>query len=250
MKAHIYATLASFLIFLSGCAGVKNAGITDRNATIQSGPCGQTKQMKLTKDGDAFQDADQAIRLLSECIAASQEAPATYRALTLTMRSIAYAQKKDYKHAIADREESLRLMPARTGWDVIGLASNYRDNGQPERALELLRKMLQDNLGLSGKGTTPGMPSYYHLGRALIDLQQWQGAAEAFSEGVTYQPDYAWAYAYRGVAYDRLNQPELAGADLGKARSLIEQLKQDNRENGRQGLQKPPFAELMKKYPD
>jgi len=166
------------------------------------------------------------------------------------MRAVAYEQQKDYTHAIADREESLRLMPPREGWDIIGLASNYRDGGQPERAVELLRKMLQDNLGLSGKGTTPGMPSYYHLGRALIDLQQWSGAAEAFSEGMSYQQDYVWAYAYRSLAYDRMEQPALARADIDKARSLIGKLKPDAREQGRQNLQKPPFAELLTKYPE
>lgn len=250
MKPHISATLAALLLFLSACAGAKNVDMADRRAGTQPDPCERTKHMQFTKDGDAFQDPGQATRLLSECLAASPDTPAAYRASTLIMRAIAYAQQKEYKQAIADREEALRLIPARTGWDVIGLASNYRDDGQPERAVELLRKMLQDNLGLRGKGTTPGMPSYYHLGRALIDLQQWQGAAEAFSEGMTYQPDFAWAYAYRGLAYDRMNQPELAQADIGKARSLIEQLKPDNREIGRQSFQKPPFAELMKKYPD
>lgn len=244
MKPHLHALLASSLILLSACAGVKNTG----TPTAQSGPCEQSRHMKFSKDGSKLQEPDLAVKLLSECLSASPNAPVNYRALTLIMRAIAYEQQLNYQHAIADREESLRLMPARTGWDVIGLASNYRDAGQPERAVALLRKMLKDNLGLSGKGTTPGMPSYYHLGRALIDLERWPDAAEAFSEGMTYQSDYAWAYAYRGVAYDRMQQPELARADIGKARSLIEQLKQDNREQGRQNLQKAPFAELMKKY--
>ena len=59
------------------------------------------------------------------------------------------------------------------------------------------------------------MPSYYHLGRALVELQQWSGAAESFSEGMRYQQDYVWAYAYRGLAYDRMEQQALAHINQG-----------------------------------
>jgi uncharacterized protein HemY len=110
--------------------------------------------------------------------------------------------------------------------------------------------MLQDNMGLRGKGTTPGMPSYYHLGRALIDVQQWSSAAEAFSEGMAYQQDYVWAYAYRSLAYDRMERPELARADIDKVRSLIGKSKADVREEQRQNLQESPFIELLAKYPE
>jgi len=250
MKPHISATLAALLILLSACASAPNTGVADHSPMSQASLCQQTKSMKFSKDGDGFEDPDQAIRLLSACLLSWPDAPTAYRALTLKMRAIAYGQRKDYTHAIADREESLRLVPPRTGWDIIGLASGYRDCGQPERAVELLRKMLQDNLGLSGKGTPPGMPSYYHLGRALIDLQQWPGAAEAFSEGMSYQQDYVWAYAYRSLAYDRMELPVLARADIDKAHSLIEKLKPDARERAHQDFQKPPFAELFTKYPD
>lgn len=250
MKPYLSATLAALLILLSACASAPNAGLADQPPRSQASTCKQTKNMKFTKGGDGFEDPDQAIRLLSACLLSWPDAPTAYRALTLKMRAIAYGQRKDYTHAIADREESLRLVPPRTGWDIIGLASGYRDCGQPERAVELLRKMLQDNLGLSGKGTPPGMPSYYHLGRALIDLQQWSSAAEAFSEGMSYQQDYVWAYAYRSLAYDRMELPALARADIDKARSLIEKLKPDAREQAHLDLQKPPFTELSTEYPD
>lgn len=249
MKPYISATLVALLILLSACASEPNKGLANQSP-ISPGPCQQTKDMKFTKGADGFEDPDQAIRLLSACLLSWPDAPSGYRALTLTMRAVAYEQRKDFAHAIADREESWRLMPPRTGWDIIGLASDYRDFGQPARAVELLRKMLQDNLGLSGKGTSPGMPSYYHLGRALIDQQQWSAAAESLSEGMSYQQDYVWAYAYRSLAYDRMELPAMARADIDKARSLIEKLKPDAREQGQQNLRKPPFAELLVKYPE
>lgn len=250
MMPRTSAMLVVVSTLLAACANAPGAGLADRSAMSPGNPCQQTKTIKFTKDGNKFDDPDQAAGLLSACLASWPEAPTGYRALTLKMRALAYGQQKDYAHAIADSEESLRLMPARTGWDIIGLATYYRDSGQPERAVELLRKMLQDNLGLAGKGTTPGMPSYYHLGRALTDLQQWPSAAEAFSEGMSYQQDFAWAYAYRGLAYDHMKRPELARADIDKARSLIEKHKPDLREQEHQTLQQPPFAELLAKYPE
>ncbi|MPT41569.1 tetratricopeptide repeat protein [Achromobacter denitrificans] len=252
MKPLILATmLAVPLALLSACAVTPpRAGLADRAPTSQASPCKQTSNIKFTEDGEGFKDPDGAIELLSACLSSWPDAPSSYRALTLKMRALVYEQKKDYTHAIADREESLRLMPPRTGWDIIDLASNYRDDGQPERAVELLRKMLQDNLGLGGKGTTPGMPSYYHLGRSLVDLQQWASAAEAFSEGMSYQQDYVWAYAYRSLAYDGMGQPELARADIDKARALIGKSKPDVRERSRQTLKAPPFVELLTKYPE
>ncbi|WP_395757150.1 tetratricopeptide repeat protein [Achromobacter sp. EB05] len=249
MKSFISATLVAPLILLSGCAVTPRAGFADRATTSHASPCEQVSSIKSTVNGRA-QDPDQAIQLLSACLSSPLGAQTEVQVLTLRMRALIYAQKGDYAHAIADREESLRLKPARTGWDIINLAGNYRDNGQPERAAELLRKMFQDNMGLRGKGTGHGMPSYYHLGRALIDVQQWSSAAEAFSEGMVYQPDYVWAYAYRGLAYDRMEQPELAQADIDKVRSLVSNSKPDVREEHRRTLQEPPFVELLKKYPE
>lgn len=250
MKLHILATLAVPLALLSACAVTPRAGLADRSPTSQTSPCKQVAAMKFAEDGGGFEDPDHAIGLLSTCLSNLPDAPPDFRALALHVRARAHEQKKDYTHAIADREEALRLRPPRTGWDIIALASDYREGGQPERAVELLRTMLQDNMGLRGKGTTPGMPSYYHLGRSLIELEQWSSAAEAFSEGMSYQQDYVWAYAYRSLAYDRMEMPELARADIDKVRSLIGKSKPDARERDRQALQKQPFVELMAKYPE
>lgn len=251
MKPRISATLtAAILVLLAGCASTPKTGLADRSPVRETSACQQTENTKFTKDGKGLADPDLVIRNLSACLQSWPDAPRGYRAATLQMRAIGYEQLKDYAHAIADREESLRLKPPSTGWDIIDLASNYRSIGQSERAVELLRKMLQDNLGLRGKGTTPGMPSYYHLGRALVELQQWSGAAESFSEGMRYQQDYVWAYAYRGLAYDRMEQQALAQVDINKARSLIGALKPDEREEARQTIKGPPFAELFAKYPE
>lgn len=250
MKLLNLATLVVPLALFSVCAVTPRVALAEGSPTSHARTCMQTSNMKLTKDGEGFEDPDQVIRLLSDCLSGWPDAPTKFRAMSLQMRAAAHAQKKDYTRAIADREESMRLMPPRTGWDIISLASDYREDGQPERAVELLRTMLQNNMGLRGKGTTPGMPSYYHLGRSLIALQHWSSAAEAFSEGMRYQPDYVWAYAYRGLAYDRMKQTEMARADVDKVRSLIRESKPDARERDQKVFQEPPFTELSTKYPE
>jgi len=250
MKLLNLATLVFPLALFSVGAVTPRVALAERSPTSLARTCMQTSNMKLTKDSEGFEDPDHAIQLLSNCLSGWPDAPTEFRAKSLQMRAVAHAQKKDYTRAIADRKESLRLVPPRTGWDIISLASDYREDGQPERAVELLRTMLQNNMGLRGKGTTPGMPSYYHLGRALIAVQHWSSAAEAFSEGMRYQPDYVWAYAYRGLAYDRMEQAEMARADVDKVRSLIRASEPDARERDHTVFREPPFTELSMKYPE
>ncbi|SFN61960.1 Tetratricopeptide repeat-containing protein [Formivibrio citricus] len=237
------------VVLLSGCAGAQSKVMTSDVAAKGQDPCAQIKPLKLNADGTNFENPQLAIDVLSACNASNTRAPSKARAAIFKLRSTAYAQLGDYGKAISDCEESLRLVPARTAWDVITLASLYRQSGQPERALGALRQMLKDHLGVSGKGTTPGMPSYYHLGMTLVALEQWPEAAEAFSEGLTYQPDYAWAYLYRALSYDHMNDMDRARDDVRKGRSLIDALKDDDRAEGLKSLSKPPFATLMAKYP-
>lgn len=223
-------------------------------ATPRSGPpgndqaCARIQNLPVVDGGTQYADPAEAIKVLSECDANSKNTPILVRATVLRMRSIAYAQTKDYAKAIADSEEVFRLQPARTAWDVIELASFYRDAGQADQALVLLRKMFDENLGTRGRGTTPGMPSYYHLGLTLLALEKWPEAAEAFTEGLTYQSDYVWAYFYRAVAYDGMHDAEHTRADLKQGKKLVEALSADSRAQIEKSLKQAPFASLLAKY--
>jgi tetratricopeptide (TPR) repeat protein len=237
------------VLMLSACAGMqKKTAFASKAVDAQNHPC--TQKFKYSKDGTQFENPSLAVEVLSACEKSAKNAPAGYRAANLKMRSIAYAQLKNYGAAIADSEEALRLVPAKTAWDVIQLASLYRESGQAEKALVSLRQMLNDHLGMAGKGTTPGMPSYYHLGRTLVVLERWPEAAEAFSEGLKYQGDYSWAYLYRALSYDHMNVTDQARDDVKKARSLILELKSDDRAKALEILQEPPFSALIAKYPE
>lgn len=234
------------------CAVLVSACATLGRGAFGGDPaCARIKELSFDKSGAQYTNPTEAIKVLSECDAKSQNSPAGARAAVLRMRGIAYEQINDYAKAIADSEGALRLRPARTAWDVIGLAALYRKAGQPERALVLLRKNIFDeHLGMTGKGTTLGMPSYYHLGLTLVDLEKWPEAVEAFTEGLTYQPDYAWAYLSRAVAYSGMRDVEHARADLMKGRKLIDAMSSDSRTQAQESLKQEPFATLLAKYPE
>ncbi|TLS20192.1 MAG: tetratricopeptide repeat protein [Betaproteobacteria bacterium] len=238
----IYAVLASCMVLLSGCA-------TSPEKTTQTDTaCSKIQNLAIAEDDNGFVTPDEAIRVLSACELQRRDTPAIVRASVLKMRSVAYGQIKDYSKAIADAEEVRRLLPARTAWDVIFMAALYRDSGQPEKALGLLRNMLKDHLGMSGKGTPPGMPSYYHLGLTLVALEKWPEAAEAFTEGLTYQPDYIWAYMYRALSFDAMNDSERARADVREAQRLISMQKGKQQLIAQKSLGEAQFSVLLKKY--
>jgi tetratricopeptide (TPR) repeat protein len=243
--------MQSRLAVVAVCATLLSACTTSQNTPIREvQACAKIKNLSLGKDGTQYANPVLAIEVLSECDATSQNSPAGTRAALLQMRSIAYAQTKDYVKATTDFEDALRLRPARTAWDDIGLAALYRKSGQPERALALLRKMLDDHLGMNGKGTTPGMPSYYHLGLTLVALEKWPEATEAFTEGLTYQPDYSWAYFYRALAYNGMNDADHARADLRKGQKLVETSSNAIRTQTQEALKQEPFATLFERYPE
>lgn len=241
-----HSLFATCVVVTVGCANTQNSAVYD------SSPCGQIKKLAFTKDGMGYVDPAKAIEVLSACDAAtaSPSSPAAARASLLVMRGRAYEQQSLHNKALADLEESLRIRPARTAWDVIEIASDYRKSGQSERALTLLRKMLDDRLGVSGKGTSPGMPSYYHLGITLIELGRWFEAAEALTEGLTYQTDYPWAYFYRGLAYSKMNDTENAKKDVVQGRKLVGALSGDQLTDANVSLAKEPFATLLEKFPE
>lgn len=245
MTPYRLAIVLLFAALVSACATPGSRPLGDDPA------CTRIKELPLDKSGTQYANPTEAIKVLSECDAKSPDSPAGARAAVLRMRGIAYEQINDYAKAIADSEEALRLRPARTAWDVIGLATLYRKAGQPERALVLLRKNIFDeHLGMTGKGTTLGMPSYYHLGLTLVDLEKWPEAVEVFTEGLTYQPDFAWAYFYRAVAYSGMRDVEHARADFRKGRQLIDSMSSDSRTQAQESLKQEPFATLLVEYPE
>ncbi|EJL79254.1 hypothetical protein PMI12_00943 [Variovorax sp. CF313] len=228
-------------LVLAAALGLAVAGCASGPLTGQ-GACRAAGNLPLTASKDGYQQPDRAVALWTRCVENGPQT-AILKGLALKMRSHARRQIEQYDEAIRDLEESQRLMPRREALDFINLASLYRDTGQPAKALELLRKMQDERLGLSG------MPAYYHLGRTLSELKQWPEATEAFTEGLSYQPTYAWAYLYRALAYDAQGRRELARKDLDRGKELLgTDAKPADRAQLLASLRQPPFDALLSRY--
>lgn len=231
--------IAALGLALTGCATRPATGLA---------ACRIAAALPLSAGKDAYQDPERAITLWTRC---ADQGPQTdlMKSLALRMRSHAHKQLEQYDAAIADVEQAQRLSPPKTAWDFINIASLYRDSGQPGKALETLRKMQADRIGMTGRGTPEGMPIYYHLGWTLNDLKQWPEAVETLTEGLTYQPGYAWAYMQRALAYDAMGNRERAQKDLNRGRELLgENRKPGDREQQIESLRKPPYKDLLSRY--
>ena len=65
------------------------------------------------------------------------------------------------------------------------------------------------------------MMTQYNKGWSLLELGQYAGAVEAFSKGIPIQPDFAFVYWRRGLAYEGLGDKKRAQADFEKSAKLL-----------------------------
>lgn len=233
--------LIAAVVALSGCASTRTTAPTACTGAFSLPRNPETKQ---------YRDLDQAVDSWTQCINDPQAG--VLRAIAFKFRGLAYIDKKEPLKAIPDLEEASKLVPSKTGWEIIMLAGAYREAGQPDKALLLLQKMQTDHLGLLGKGTTPGMPTYYHLGWTLSELKRWPEATEAFSEGLTYQPDYGWAFLRRAVAYENQGDFVRAKNDADRSVELLRiafkgSTKLDQRQLA-DSIKEPAFSALLKHH--
>lgn len=142
--------------------------------------------------------------------------PASLLSSVYAVQANAYSHLKRFPEAVAAKEKSMQLAGKVEPRANLDLSAIYRDAGNPKKALELVNYNLDHGMGEAGKGSGFHMPTYYHLGLALTDLGQYREAAEAFSTGLQRQPDYAWAYYARGIAYDHLGARDDAKTDFLK----------------------------------
>ncbi|UXU89097.1 tetratricopeptide repeat protein [Burkholderia sp. S-53] len=158
-------------------------------------------------------DSAAQIDVASRCLALP-DSGILARALFLRIRGEAYAAQHDPTSAIANLEEAYRLVPPKTGWEVISLASAYYDAARYADEVALIQDAMRKEIGMSGRGSGFGMPLYYHLGRGLVALKRNEEAIEALTAGIPAQPDFPYAYWYRSLAYENLHDEEHTKADL------------------------------------
>jgi tetratricopeptide (TPR) repeat protein len=65
------------------------------------------------------------------------------------------------------------------------------------------------------------MMTQYYLGWSLQELGRHEEAVEAFSKGIPYQTDFAYAYFRRGLSLESLGRMDDAKSDFKKVATLI-----------------------------
>lgn len=208
MIARWPALITSFFI-LTGCAGMQNP----QRANLAH--CSnQFKASKAENYPLVLQEGDLCLQ--------KNTLPASLQSAVYAVQADAHSNLKHFPEAVAAKEKSMQLAVKPDPRDNLDLSAMYRDVGNPKKALELVQYNLDNNLGETGKGAGFHMPTYYHLGLALTDLGQYREAAEAFSTGLQRQPDYAWAFYARGIAYDHLGDRDYAKADFVKFSQIVD----------------------------
>lgn len=158
-----------------------------------------------------------AVSLMTKCLSA-EHSTRKARADALKIRAKALDDLDDHGGALADTEAAFQLEAPKLAQDFTRYALYLRrshrlsDSLQAARAAELLDQQ-------AGAST---MPTQYHLGWTLFDLGRNQEAIDAFSRGIDKQPDYAFAYWRRGLAFERLANRDRACADFAATAKHIQ----------------------------
>jgi tetratricopeptide (TPR) repeat protein len=123
-------------------------------------------------------------------------------------RGIDMFNRRDYRRAIADLSEAVRLRPDyELARSVLGLA--YGDVGEPDKAIALFQESL--------KNTGQDPYTYVGLGYAYLNKAETAPALEAFDKAIKLKGDFAPAFKGRSVVRGRAGDIAGADADLDAA---------------------------------
>jgi tetratricopeptide (TPR) repeat protein len=182
-------------------------------------------------------DAAEAVSLLSTCLALPG-LPEEERVDALQVRAWAYSNLGQYALAVADQEASYKLQAPTRYLQFINYAFYLRSAG---RAQDSLHAVLAAEALEAGKVS---MMTQYNKGWSLAELGRHREAVEAFTKGIPIQPDYAFVYWRRGLAYEGLGDRKAAQADFETSARLLTE--KDNVAAAGQLL--PAMREKMRAY--
>ena len=157
----------------------------------------------------AKKDYDSAIADYSEAIRLNPNSASAFAS-----RGNAWSNKKDYDRAVADYSEAIRLKGDDVFADLIGRASVYRESGNFSAALDDIERAKTAIASYKGSDPSPRMTYYFHKGRTLHAMGNYDAAIAAFSAGIPEQPDYYWVYYNRALSYEKTGQRDKTVEDL------------------------------------
>jgi tetratricopeptide (TPR) repeat protein len=134
----------------------------------------------------------------------------------MTLRvAVLLAELGDYDDAIEETGAAAPKYPDGALWTAITVAMIRRGQGRYDDSLAALDQLAR------AKGPMGGMAFHYHRGWTLLEMGRNAEAADEFTTGLKFQPDYAWALAKRACAYGRLGRLKDALADARAVAEVI-----------------------------
>jgi tetratricopeptide (TPR) repeat protein len=114
-------------------------------------------------------------------------------------------------------DAAFAIKPASQLDEFINAGLSYRYANRPVDALKMAEQVATIE---SGKYAN-SMMVQYHLGWSQQLLGNHEKAVEAFSNGIPYQTDFAYAYWRRALSYEQLGKLDLAKMDLSAAATMF-----------------------------
>jgi tetratricopeptide (TPR) repeat protein len=131
--------------------------------------------------------------------------------LALFEHALQFYRQGALERADAGLAELLELDPAH--FDALHLQGLIAARlGQPERAVELIRRAIGRNAAVA--------PAHRHLGNALRDLGRFEEALASYAHAIECRPDFKEAYVNRAMTLLLLRRPAEALGDLDRAIAL------------------------------
>lgn len=157
---------------------------------------------------------EEAVKVISSCLVLPGLA-ATARADALQARAWAHSNLLHHSLAVEDQEEAFKLQPPSDYREFINYASYLRRVGRHQSSLDAV--LTAERMD----GDKVSMMTQYNKGWSLAELGRHKEAAEAFTKGIPVQPDYAFVYWRRGLAYEGLGEKQLAQRDFEQCAQLL-----------------------------
>ena len=158
---------------------------------------------------------EEAVTVIASCLAQTGLSD-MMRAHALQSRAWSHSSLSRHPQAVADQEAAFKLRPAADYREFINYALYLRHVGRHEQSLYAVMSAEK----VQG-GSKPRMMTQYHKGWALLELGRHKEAVAAFGEGIPDQPDYAYVYWRRGLAYEALGDKALAARDFERCAQLL-----------------------------
>ena len=137
-------------------------------------------------------------------------------ALDYYNRALLRSQTKEYRQAIEDYSQAIKLNPR--------FADAYLKRCEMRYKLGDNQGVLSDCYQVFNIDPTIAK-AYYYQGRARYSLGSIEEAIESYSSAIAQDKEYPQAYYYRGIAYKEFRNPSFAVNDLNKAAELFRQQK-------------------------